>query len=77
MPLQVREALVCAVALLLFDRDIAGVAALFSELMLLPADELDASLPDLEAALAALADRVLLPSDDGGLPRLRQFIQRE
>ena len=37
---QVREGLVCAVARLLFDRDIGAVADLFSELMLLPEAEL-------------------------------------
>ena len=36
VPLQVREALVCAVALLVFARDVRAVADLFGELMLLP-----------------------------------------
>ena len=76
VPLQVREALVCAVALLLFDRDIPKVAGLFTELMLLPDEEL--TKPDtrkgLEDALSALADKVLIePSDkaSGELPTLR------
>ena len=49
------------------------VTSHFSQLMLLPAAELDAARPDLEAALAALADRVLVPDDGGGggLPKLR------
>jgi aarF domain-containing kinase len=65
----VREALVCAVALLLFDRDIAGVTALFSELMLLPEGELASkqTRDELEAALTSLADRVLVvPNEDCG-----------
>ncbi|KAL1503349.1 hypothetical protein AB1Y20_011401 [Prymnesium parvum] len=70
VPLQVREALVCAVALLLFDRDVPAVASLFSELMLLPAAELEASLPQLQARLQLLADRVL-QHDGEGLPKLR------
>jgi len=59
----VREALVCAVARLLFDRNIGAVADLFTDLMLLPDDELRAgdTRCDLEAALTALADRVLVP----------------
>ena len=58
-----REALVCAVARLLFDRNIGAVADLFTDLMLLPDDELRAgdTRCDLEAALTALADRVLVP----------------
>ena len=58
-----REALVCAVARLLFDRNIGAVADLFTDLMLLPDDELRAGATrcDLEAALTALADRVLVP----------------
>jgi hypothetical protein len=54
---------VCAVARLLFDRNIGAVADLFTDLMLLPDDELRAgdTRCDLEAALTALADRVLVP----------------
>ena len=53
----------CAVARLLFDRNIGAVADLFTDLMLLPDDELRAgdTRCDLEAALTALADRVLVP----------------
>lgn len=53
----------CAVARLLFDRNIGAVADLFTDLMLLPDDELRAGATrcDLEAALTALADRVLVP----------------
>jgi hypothetical protein len=48
---------------LLFDRNIGAVADLFTDLMLLPDDELRAgdTRCDLEAALTALADRVLVP----------------
>lgn len=53
----------CAVARLLFDRNIGAVADLFTDLMLLPDDELRAggTRCDLAAALTALADRVLVP----------------
>ena len=74
VPLQVREGLVCAVARLLFDRNIGAVADLFSDLMLLPPEELEAAdtRQELEDALSALADRVLLPGATAGdLPTLR------
>lgn len=65
VPIQVREALVCAVARLLFDRDIGAVADMFTDLMLLPAEELQAegTRAELEASLTALADRVLVPPE--------------
>ena len=72
--MQVREALVCAVARLLFDRDLAAVTDLFSDLMLLPESELqaDTTRRDLEMALSDLADRALQPpAAEGALPTLR------
>ena len=62
VPLQVREGLVCAVAYLLFARDVSSVAGLFGELMLLPPSELES--PErrraLEEALEQLAASVLV-----------------
>lgn len=69
VPISVREAIVCAVVLLLFERDVGGVASLFSDLMLLSPEQLSASLPQLQAALEALADSVLTPQAQG-LPTL-------
>ena len=73
VPLQVREGLVCAVALLLFDRDVPAVAGLFDELMLLPQAELDdpKTRRELEDALSELAERVLVDGGEAGLPSLR------
>ena len=70
-----REALCCAVALLLFDRDLEAVADLFGELMLLPEAEVGdvRTRDELTAALATLADKVLVEAADGdagALPRL-------
>jgi len=66
VPLQVREALVCAVAQLIFGRDVRAVASLFGELMLLPDDAL--ATPDQKEALAtaleAAASRLLDFDDD-------------
>jgi len=66
VPLQVREALVCAVAQLIFGRDVRAVAALFGELMLLPDDAL--ATPQqreaLATALEAAASRLLDFDDD-------------
>lgn len=77
VPQQVRDGLVCAVAYLLFARDTKAVAGLFSELMLLPEEELQSSTTrrQLEDALEDLAQSVLVPPPDGSqegeLPRLR------
>jgi aarF domain-containing kinase len=71
VPLQVREGLCCAVALLLFNRDIEAVAETFGDLMLLPREALEdaATRRELTAALERLADKVLLDqtsSSSGG-----------
>jgi len=77
VPQQVRDGLVCAVAYLLFAQDTKAVAGLFSELMLLPAEELERAdtRESLEAALEQLARGVLVPppegSEEGRLPTLR------
>ena len=71
----------CAVAQLIFSRDVRAVAALFGELMLLPDEALQtaAQREELAAALEAAASRLLdfgddeLADDDGerALPSLR------
>ncbi len=65
VPLQVREALVCAVAYLLFQRDVSKLASLFDELLLLPSSALapGAMRDELEARLDTVATR-LLGADD-------------
>ena len=73
VPQQVRDGLVCAVAYLLFANDTAAVAGLFSELMLLPEEELqsETTRADLERSLSELAKSVLVPpTEEGGLPTL-------
>jgi len=61
VPVSVREGLVCAVAQLIFARNVAAVAGLFSELMLLPPDVLanPQTRRELEQALTGAASRVL------------------
>jgi FMN phosphatase YigB (HAD superfamily) len=70
VPLEVREALVCAVCLLLYARDVRKVAALFDSLMLMPTSALDtpAKRQEFEAALQAAADRVLVYPAGGFAP---------
>ena len=59
--MQVRDGLVCAVALLVAERDYEGVAELFNELMLLPSEVVEdpKQLKELIHALKEAADGVL------------------
>lgn len=65
VPENVRDGLVCAVALLCFSRDIDAVALLFGELMLLPPEVLEdpTELAALREALAATVNDVLVFSE--------------
>ena len=62
---KVRDALVCAVVLLVFARDVARVANLFGELQLLPDDVVNNpnEMTALELALDRLFDQVLIYPD--------------
>ena len=73
VPENVRDGLVCAVALLCFSRDIDAVALLFGELMLLPPEVLEdpTELAALRTALAATVDDVLVFSEGREPPVLK------
>jgi predicted unusual protein kinase regulating ubiquinone biosynthesis (AarF/ABC1/UbiB family) len=66
---QVRDALVCAVVLLVFARDVERVAKLFGELQLLPEDVVDSptEMRALEQALNKMFDVILIYPDDNNL----------
>ena len=73
VPVQVRDGLVAAVALLVFSRDYAAVARLFGELMLIPpevaADE--AEMKELEKELSKVAAEVLVYPEGRRIPDVR------
>lgn len=71
VPLQVREALVCAVSQLVFAKNVTAVAGLFDELMLLPAEKLqeEGQRAELAAALEGAARRLKLLDDLDDGPR--------
>jgi len=73
VPLQVRDALVCAVAHLVFDHDSEAVAMLFGELELVPADVIEdpEELKALTEALNQTMNAVLVYPDD--IPGTIQF----
>jgi len=73
IPMQVRDGLVCAVSYLIFQRNIGAVAALFGELLLIPAEVMNdqEKLNEFSRALEEVADEVLEYSDDEQIPSLQ------
>eukprot|EP00547_Thalassionema_nitzschioides_P003291 CAMPEP_0194223626 /NCGR_PEP_ID=MMETSP0156-20130528/35597_1 /TAXON_ID=33649 /ORGANISM="Thalassionema nitzschioides, Strain L26-B" /LENGTH=610 /DNA_ID=CAMNT_0038954845 /DNA_START=172 /DNA_END=2004 /DNA_ORIENTATION=+ len=70
VPEQVRDALVCAVAYLVFDRDVEAVASLFGELQLLSPETLEdeSERAALTAELEAVLDQALVYREIEGDP---------
>jgi len=72
IPLSVREGLCCAVAHFIFDRDYDAVAALFTDLQIIPASEIENATirNELMVSLERMASKVLVFRDGEELPRL-------
>ena len=72
---QVRDALVCAVVLLVFARDVSKVAKLFGELQLLPEEVVNnpTEIRALEQSLNQMFDTILIYPDDNNPDQITQI----